>query len=412
MICKSHAHSLVNLPEIDGITAHTGSGIPSSLHAAWDALAAPNSVFLKRSYCEALNAAAGDVSCRFAWFMKNGELLGIAAFQIATAEALLSNENGAPRFLQVAKSLFGTSRIARKILILGNSFATGEHGFAFSATVPIATRIALVSLAADAVVQTEKATGNKLSAVLVKDFFDGDLNNPKAYKDNGYGPIRQEPSLLMPLPSAWKSFDDYLAALNTKYRTKAKAALQRSSSLELRVLSIREIEAAADELYALYDNVRRRAEFRIGSLNRRALPELAKRMDDDFQVTGFYLDGQLVGFQSAFRNCHCLDAHFVGFDYELNHRYAIYPRMLYEFIKMGIEGGYKRINFGRTATEIKSTVGAVPVDMHCYIRHTVKAKNVVLQIFANCVDPDVEKSHLAYRKSEWQQLSRLLPTAD
>lgn len=412
MICKSHAHSVAALPEVDGIAVHTGRSIPDAFHTAWDALAAPNSVFLKRSYCEGLLAAAGEVDCRFAWFVKGGALVGIAVFQTAMAEALIANDNGSPRFLQMAKSLFGTSRIARRILILGNSFATGEHGFAFVPTVPVNTRIALVSAAADGIVQTEKNAGNKLSAVLVKDFFDGDLNNPKAFKENGYGPIRQEPTLLMPLPSGWKSFDDYLAALNTKYRTKAKAAMQRSQSLELRVLSSAEIEERADELYALYDNVRRRAEFRIGSLNKRALPELAKRMDDDFQVTGYFLEGKLVGFQSAFRNCHCLDAHFVGFDYELNHRYAIYPRMLYGFIKMGIEGGYKRINFGRTATEIKSTVGAVPVDMHCYIRHTVKAKNVVLQIFANCVDPDVEKSHLAYRKSEWQQLSRLLPTAD
>jgi hypothetical protein len=47
----------------------------------------------------------------------------------------------------------------------------------------------------------------------------------------------------------------------------------------------------------------------------------------------------------------------------------------------------KTINFGRTASEIKSSVGAVPEDLTIYIRHKKTITNKILQLFLHRIEP-------------------------
>ena len=54
------------------------------------------------------------------------------------------------------------------------------------------------------------------------------------------------------------------------------------------------------------------------------------------------------------------DAHFIGIDYSKNKEFAIYPRILNDYVRLGIETKSNQINLGRTASEIKSTLGAKP----------------------------------------------------
>jgi hypothetical protein len=43
--------------------------------------------------------------------------------------------------------------------------------------------------------------------------------------------------------------------------------------------------------------------------------------------------------------------------------------MLYDMIAFGIEQKVEKLHFGRTAPEIKSTVGAAPSPMYGYVKH-------------------------------------------
>ena len=86
-------------------------------------------------------------------------------------------------------------------------------------------------------------------------------------------------------------------------------------------------------------------------------------------------------------NQNSLDAHFVGIDYQFNKTYAIYQRMLYDYISLAIEHKMKTINFGRTASEIKSSVGAVPQDLTIYLRHKNSIPNRILSVFLKKIQP-------------------------
>jgi hypothetical protein len=81
------------------------------------------------------------------------------------------------------------------------------------------------------------------------------------------------------------------------------------------------------------------------------------------------------------------DANYVGINYELNQEYAIYQRMLYDYVQLAIEKRRKELRFGRTAGEIKSTIGAQPVNMKLFIRHQNKIKNSLLKPIINSIIP-------------------------
>ncbi len=61
--------------------------------------------------------------------------------------------------------------------------------------------------------------------------------------------------------------------------------------------------------------------------------------------------------------------------------------MLYEYIKIAISKKLKTINFGRTASEIKSSVGATPQDLTMYLRHKKSITNRILKLFLQRVQP-------------------------
>ena len=114
---------------------------------------------------------------------------------------------------------------------------------------------------------------------------------------------------------------------------------------------------------------------------------MKENLGDSYILKGYWLEGKLVGFLSGIISRNTLDAHFVGIDYDLNRELAIYQRMLYDYIEMAITQRVKWLNFGRTASEIKSSVGAVPQEMTIYLRHRKHLPNKILSLFLNKIKP-------------------------
>lgn len=402
MICRNTLTKNGTPIEYNGVVVSVYEKLDKTQAAAWKQFASSGSVFLDYGYITALQFSAADVDYRYAFFEEKGTLIGIAAFQLVWVEAVDpadSIQKNLPLLRNVARSLMG-AEMKRRIVVAGNSFSTGAHGFRFIENVPEIQRIALVSAAANLVVDREKAAGGKVSAVLFKDFFDNGPAIEQAYRKANYAPVNQEANMLLPLPAHWQSFDDYQNALTSKYRTKVRSVLRKSEALEVHPLNAQDIERLSDKIYALYAQVRNHADFRMGTASQDTFLALAENLGEKFTIFGYYLNDELVGFQCGIANGNCLDAHLVGFDYSLNQRHAIYQRILYRYIADAISGGFEVINFGRTAHEIKSTVGAFPVKMYCYMRHTGKAPNTVLKLFSGFVSPPKETSHLAYKITE------------
>ena len=107
----------------------------------------------------------------------------------------------------------------------------------------------------------------------------------------------------------------------------------------------------------LYENTIANANFNAQVLNLNTYIKLRETYGNNFIVHAYFLDHQLIGFLSALVNKNHLDAYFIGLNYGLNKIHAIYPRILNDYVRLGIAHKVSQINFGRTASEIKSTIG-------------------------------------------------------
>ena len=156
------------------------------------------------------------------------------------------------------------------------------------------------------------------------------------------------------------SWEDYLAGMRTKARTKVKRIQTLSKDLEFRALTKEEMTEMQDELHALYMSVYGRAGFRLGCLQKEDFALLKEEMGEGFQLWVATLEDELVGFHCGMCDGQDVEAYFVGFDGSLNKSHALYQRMLLEFIQWGLREGCGVVNLGRTALDIKASLGAEP----------------------------------------------------
>ena len=102
-------------------------------------------------------------------------------------------------------------------------------------------------------------------------------------------------------------------------------------------------------------------------------------MGDDFQLNAYFNEEEkMVAFYTTIKNGQEIEAHFLGFDKDVNRDYHVYHNILLDIIDVAIKLRSDRIIFARTGTEIKSSVGAVGTDMYCYLKHRKKFQNAIL----------------------------------
>ncbi len=265
-----------------------------------------------------------------------------------------------------------------KMLICGHTHISGDHGFVYS---PEISSDEAYHALADVMYQirnAEKLRG-PVHLQLIKDFYE-DQSIPSQYlKIFNYRKFKLDPNMFLAIRPEWNTFEDYENALKSKYRTRMRNMYKQGSALERRSLSTEEIEASFDEIQRLYFNVANKAKMKLNHYDTRYFVELKRNMKDHFILAGYFLDGKMVGFRTNLiwgENC---EAHAVGVDYDYNTEYNVYQQLLADTVKLGIELKKKNVIFGRTAMEMKSNLGAVPVDMYCYMRHSEVVTNKLIK---------------------------------
>ena len=258
------------------------------------------------------------------------------------------------------------SSVDVRMLVCGNVFLSGQLGICYGEGVEEAKAFSLLNDALEKVRQDEKAAGKRIWATLAKDFPPHAALPAKEY---GYHPFSVEPIMTMNLPKEWKNFDDYLSALASKYRQRVKSTYKKSQVLTYKELSLEEVEQNTPLMRELFLSVVGKAGFNLQESADDYLVHLKRSMGDKYYIRGYYLEDKMLAFMSILKTGeHEIEAHFLGYSDEDNHEYKIYQRILYDIIQYGIENQMRDISFGRTAMEIKTTVGAVPNEMNLYLQ--------------------------------------------
>ena len=340
---------------------------------AWSRLVPADRGFLGTDYLRALEQAAPvRLGFHYAVFDQAETPRGVAAMQTVDVTAreclpvLLESrpaEATWQRWLRrVADLALGSRRV--RVILCGNVFAGGESGLAWRASDGDPVRSFQQAAAA---MQQQACTGidqRRPSVFVFKDVGEPWLAVARrALAPLGYKEVVADPVMVLPLAPQWRTIDDYLDALKARYRGHARQALRASAGIERRVLDARQIAAAGARIDQLHGAVVARAAVRPSWIDASGFAALQSKLGQRFAFIGYYKDEVLVGFNTRFCFGEEMESHYCGLDYGVSKQYALYRSMLYDDIAAAITAGARRLSFGRTSHEIKSSLGAIPRPM-------------------------------------------------
>lgn len=381
-----------------GLQAVVAGSIRQLDRGDWERSVPAADFFMRWDFLEAFeNTAASNLQFRYVQLYKGSKPVAAFYFQVIhlTAEEIgyilkpLAEGEKPASFTSQWTEWFRRTREERgfRLLVAGNNFISGEYAVGMSASADSRQVYESLSETAKRIARTERFPA-KISAILVKDFFSkGKIIPADRLKKKRFHRFKVEPEMIVPLDPKWKVFGDYASAMSKKYRNRLKSVYRTSEKLELVEFDEKQTEKYAAEIYKLYYNVHERAKFRLAALGENYFTEMKKTFPEEFRITGYFLGKELVAFRSSFQLKTHLEAHFIGLNYTLNPELHLYQRMLYDFVAEGIEAKTKSVYLGRTAAEMKSTVGAVAHDLVCYIRHRNSLSNQVIRPFIDYLQP-------------------------
>jgi predicted N-acyltransferase len=369
----------------------------------WQSLQCENNVYFDPSFLKAIEKNHPEIIFSYVVLInKEKQPTAFAALQIVDfyidgikndLEVILRKLKNIGRKLQIIPN-----KKPLKILISGNIFVSGEHGVFIK---PHQDKKLIIKELATAImhfVNADKNLKKSIDAFLLKDFLNESLFITDELKKFKYHPFSIEPNMLLNVDENWQTFEDYLAAMKTKFRVKAKKAFKQSSEINIKNVTLENIDEQLPKMTALYKKVADNADFNLGDFKLETYKELKKKLGQDYILKTYWFNHKIVGFLSGVINQNSLDAHFVGIDYLFNREHAIYQRMLYDYIEIAINKNLKTINFGRTASEIKSSVGAVPQDLTMYLRHKKSITNSIISLFLQKIQPTAFQQKFPFKK--------------
>lgn len=360
---------------IAGCTLSLTDSIENISPSLWNEQIPPGNLLMQYDYLKLIEDTQGsNLGFRYMIVRREERIIGVLYFQVVLFMGgdLLNyfpeNPTGWSKYLVSAlktlcRILF--SNIRAKLLVTGNIFMTGEAGIYFQPGIDLAVRAQLLRKAINEITAADK----QIRAVVVSDLYEPKTAFDTGFEECDYHTILLEPDMSIKMREEWKSFHDYLHSFSSKYRVRAKRVYSLSSEIVQRELTEDEIGRYEDTLYSLYLKVMENADFKLGIFTKQYFREQKKQLPENYRLFAYFRGEEMLGFISVFISGKKMDIHYIGMDNDNNKDLHLYQRMMYDMIDIGIAYRAERLHFGRTAPEIKSTVGASPMATHGYIKH-------------------------------------------
>lgn len=341
----------------------------SDLPSNWDAFAVEN-IFLSRKYLHVLEISAPEnMQCFFIAIYENKIMVGIAIGQFIDGNQLKTFGDRDQCFKTFFRN-FTFKNFSSQILFIGNNMLTGQNAFSFSPGISTIDALKELKKASQTIENNLKSQEKKVHLISFKDFDSQQLPQFKAANFSDFYQFQIQPNMVFEIQPHWHSMEDYLGDLTKKYRDQYKRARKKAIAIDKRKLDVEEILDLETIIYELYLHVAKNAPFNTFLLNRNHFSSLKKQLDHDFLFYGYFINDELIGFNTLIKNGDTMDTYFLGYDEKIQREKMLYLNMLYDMIGYSIKKKFKTIIFGRTALEIKSSVGAVPENMFGFIKHT------------------------------------------
>jgi hypothetical protein len=359
-----------------------------ALPLLWDTVAQKN-VFLQTPYLTVLeNSAPTNMQCFYIGIFENSELIGVSLAQYLDLNKLESFGERDQCFKTAIRNYI-FKNFASHTLFLGNNMITGQNGYVFSKEIDFEYISEILLECAEEITRYFKQKGVTIHLVSFKDFYNNCANELKQYRFKQIYEFNTQPNMIFNLDKNWISADAYISAFSKKYRDQYKRAHKKFEGIIVKNLSFEQVLFYENTIYDLYHYVAKNAPFNTFFLAKNHFSNLKEQCGNRFQIFGYFLNDKLVGFHTLLLNEETLETYFLGYDATIQKENMLYLNMLYNMTEYGIENGYKRIIFGRTALEIKSSIGAQPINMSGFIYHNNKIINKYIGKIFKQLEPEL-----------------------
>lgn len=354
----------------------------------WDQAVEGQSVFMRREVLRVIESSGPEnIQPRYALMFRGDQPVAAIAAQVVSVagdqlrQMDAAKDVPASRLRAVKRALTpvgkrAAQQLQEKMLVAGNLLAWGFHGIAFARGEDAS---ALWPGVAEALYRLRRAHRllGQTDFVMVKDVTPAQ-SGLKTLERWSYRAMETEPNMVLQIDPRWKCYDDYLSALDAKYRRNCKDQAKKLAGAGCVIEPVNDLRPHARRLHELYLNVVGNASVRLVTLPEGYLPGLAAALGKDFSCHMVRRGDAVLGFVTAVRDGNTAIGYFIGFDRDTG-GLPIYLRLLHTTIGEAIRWGCSRLSLGRTALEPKAGMGAKPEPMSVYVRHRVPALNWVLR---------------------------------
>jgi len=333
----------------------------------WDAVTAGAPLFLQRDYLSALGEAPAEgMALRYALLYRGRTPVAAVASQLISVDG---HQVGTKRRL--------LRRLRTRVLVCGNVFSWGPHGVAIVPGEDPTEAWLGVGEALYRIRRADRLAG-QTGLVLVKDLYESSA--PAGLHRLSYRSFASDPDMVLEHALTVRTFADYLAGMNAKYRKSAKDAVAGVERGGCTVEHLTDLGPWTDAAHALYRQVHDRATVKLAAISPAYLPAVARRLGPErFRVTVIHRAGVLLGFVTTLKDGDTAVAYLIGFDEAANAEVPLYFRLLYATVEQGLALGCRRLSLGRTALEPKARLGAKPLPLHLAMRHRIPATNALIR---------------------------------
>ncbi|MFN8283863.1 MAG: hypothetical protein U0U67_11655 [Chitinophagales bacterium] len=372
------------------ITTHLSVKIYTSLQEieadCWNSICTSIPFFQTYEFLKMIESIQQTLQFRYVLVFKNNRIEAALYFQLLDFSfrnlVNYSSEHEQQAGIKTSVKRY-IARKNTKLLNLGNVFFTGDKGIIAKEESEVVEQLPLFFEAVKSTFKEKKPAASLLANIYLKD-----EEKCSRFCEQSFHPFITEPDMFMQLDENWHSMADYMNALSSKYRVRTKKIVSTSADIVKKDFCKEEVIAYKNEIQLLYNNVVNNVAFNMATLNIDFFENVKELYGDRCVVSGYFLHNNLVGFSCVFHlETDTMHVHYIGLNYDVNKEYKLYNRMLLDFVEFGIQCRVKHIHFGRTATEIKTTIGAKPNPLRAYLKMNNRFFNMALPTFLKRIKP-------------------------
>jgi predicted N-acyltransferase len=203
------------------------------------------------------------------------------------------------------------------------------------------------------------ANETRSDAIVYKEFGNGDLEWTRPLLTLGYRRISTPPMHFF--KPSFQDFDEYRAALKTRYRQQVNRSIRKLKAPGIRqeiLTDSKEISRLyTAHVHDLYCQMAAKAEAKLEILPIEFFRQLTSRLEGDVDLLVISKDSRIVAFGWCLHAGSSYHLLFAGLDYQLNEELDLYFNLMYAGLDRALRKRVSTIHVGQSADAFKARIG-------------------------------------------------------